>query len=108
MVEYTMNLDSVFGSLADPTRRDILQRLTRSELSVNEIANPYDMSLAAVSKHLKILEKARLVIKRRKGKQQIVELAPKTLNEANDYLERYRQMWEERYDALEILISKEK
>lgn len=90
-----MKLDTVFGSLADPTRRDILQRLTRCELSVSEIANPYDMSLAAVSKHLKIMEKAGLVIKRRKGKQHIVRLAPRTLHEATDYLERLTKLVEQ-------------
>jgi DNA-binding transcriptional ArsR family regulator len=60
MVEYTPSLDSIFGSLADPTRRDILQRVAGRELTVSQIAEPYDLSLAAVSKHLKILERAKL------------------------------------------------
>jgi DNA-binding transcriptional ArsR family regulator len=108
MVEYTLNLDSVFGSLADPTRRDILQRLTGQEMSVSELAQPYEhLTLAAISKHLKVLEKARLIIKHRRGKQQIVQLAPQTLTEATDYLESYRQMWEGRLDALEEYLNKE-
>lgn len=108
MVEYALNLDSVFGSLADPTRRDILRRLTGQELSVGQLAQPYDhLTLAAVSKHLKVLEKARLIIKRRRGKQQIVQLAPQTLTEAADYLEAYRQMWESRLDVLEEYLRKE-
>jgi DNA-binding transcriptional ArsR family regulator len=107
MVEYTLDLDSVFGSLADPTRRDILSRVARSELSVSQIAAAYDLSLAAVSKHLKVLQKAKLVIKRRKGKQQLVTMAPKALSPAVDYLEAYRQMWDKRFDVLEELIIKE-
>ncbi len=91
MVEYSLQLDSVFGSLADSTRRDILRRVARSELSVSEIAHSYDISLAAVSKHLKILEQAKLVIKRRRGKQQLVQAAPKTLTDAEKYLEQYHQ-----------------
>lgn len=108
MVEYSLQLDSIFGSLADPTRRDILRRVARSELTVSEISAPYDMSLAAVSKHLKILEKAKLIIKRRHGKQQMVQAAPKTLHDAEKYLEQYRQMWEGRLDALDEYLSKEK
>jgi DNA-binding transcriptional ArsR family regulator len=91
MVEYTLSLDSVFGSLADPTRRDILKRVSSSELSVSEIAQPYDLSLAAVSKHLKVLEKARLIIKRRRGKQHLVRLSPGALANATDYLEWYQE-----------------
>jgi DNA-binding transcriptional ArsR family regulator len=107
MVEYTFPLDSIFGSLADPTRRDILQRVAAQELSVSEVALPYDMSLAAISKHLKILEKARLIIKRRKGKEQLVTLAPQAFADASEYLESYRQYWEGRFDALETLLNKE-
>jgi len=105
MVEYSLQLDSVFGSLADPTRRDILRRVARSELTVSEISMPYDMSLAAVSKHLKILEKARLVIKRRKGKQQLVRAAPGALHDAEEFIERYRQLWEDRFDALDNYLK---
>jgi DNA-binding transcriptional ArsR family regulator len=107
MVEYTLSLDSVFASLSDPTRRDILKRVGDEELSVSQIAQPYDMSLAAISKHLKILERARLIIKKRQGKEQIVSLAPQTLSEASDYLENYRKFWESRYEALEDLLNKE-
>jgi DNA-binding transcriptional ArsR family regulator len=107
MVVYTLQLDSVFGSLADPTRRDILQRVGQAELSISQIAHRYDLSLAAVSKHIKILEKAKLVIKRRHGKQHLVRLAPNALDPARDYLEEYRQMWEERFEILETIIIKE-
>ncbi len=97
MVKYK-SLDAVFGSLADPTRRDILQRISRIELSVSEIARPYDLTLAAVSKHLQVLEKAKLIRKHRLGKQQFVALSPPRLNAASKYLEKYRGIWEERLD----------
>lgn len=105
MVEYSLSLDSVFSCLADATRRDILARVARSELSVSEIAFHYDISLAAVSKHLKILERAKLIIKRRRGKQQLVRLAPAALKDATDYLEFYEQLLAERMEALEAYID---
>jgi DNA-binding transcriptional ArsR family regulator len=107
MVEYVLNLDSVFSSLSDPTRRDILQRVTTRQLTISEIAQPYDMSLAAISKHIKILEKAKLIIKRRKGKEQIVSLAPQALKGAADYLEAYRLEWDDRFNRLEKLLKEE-
>ncbi len=107
MVEYTLLLDNIYSSLSDPTRRDILQRVAKQQLSVSEIALPYDLTLAAVSKHLKVLEKAKLIIKRRRGKEQLVCLAPQALEPAAEYLETYRQMWEESFNKLEELLSKE-
>jgi len=108
MVEYSLNLDSIFGSLADPTRRDILKRVAQEELSVNEIARPYKLSLAAVSKHLRVLEKAKLIIKRRNGKQQCVQASPAAFQNASEYLQNYEALWNERFDALERLLEKEK
>lgn len=107
MVEYTFALDDVFSCLADPTRRDILQRVSDTELTVSDIALPYDMSLAAVSKHIKILESAKLIIKRRRGKQQMVSLAPNALKSADEYLEQYRARWQSRYEKLESLLNEE-
>jgi DNA-binding transcriptional ArsR family regulator len=107
MVEYTYSLDSVFSSLADPTRRDILRRVSSSELSVGEIAQPYPISFAAVSKHLKVLERARLIIKRRQGKEQIVQLAPRALADAAEYIQWYQQLMEARYDSLEDYLNQE-
>ena len=95
MVEYSLQLDAVFGTLADPTRRDILKRVACSELTVGEIANPYDMSLAAVSKHLKIMERTGLIAKRRKGKRHLVRAVPGRLAEAEDFLEQYRELRED-------------
>lgn len=106
MVEYS--LDTTFGALADPTRRDILQRLSNIELSVGEIARFYNLTFAAVSKHLKVLERARLIIKRRRGKQQMVSLAPAGIADAAEYLERYRDLWETRLDSLEQFLNEDK
>jgi DNA-binding transcriptional ArsR family regulator len=108
MVEYTVSLDSIFNSLADPIRRDIVHRVSKRELSVSEIAKNYEVSLAAISKHLKVLERARLIIKRRRGKQQMVQVAPLALKEAAEYLEAYRLVWEERHEALDTLLKEMK
>ena len=105
MVEYNLSLDSIFGSLADPTRRDILERVSHDELSVNDIALPYDISLAAVSKHLKILEKAKLIVKRKRGKQHFVTASPTAFKDANDYLQKYEAIWNQRFESLEALLN---
>jgi len=107
MVEQVFSLDEIFGSLADPTRRDILSRLQVGPMNVSEIAAPYDMSLAAVSKHLKILAQAKLIIKRRKGKEQIISLQPQTTMQAALYLKEYEQLWTERFDRLETFLKEE-
>ena len=107
MVEYSTRLDLVFGSLADPTRRDIFQRVTTGEQTVGEIAQHYKMSFAAVSKHLKVLEKAKLITKHRHGRQQLVIAEPQTLKSVEDYLHQYEKLWNKRFDALEELLSKE-
>lgn len=105
MVEYTSRLDDIFGSLADSTRRDILQRISDQAMSVGEIAANYDMSFAAISKHLKVLEKAKLIIKQRRGKEQIVSLAPGAFKDAQEYLDWYKQLWGQRFDSLEAYLN---
>src|SRR5205085_1776332 len=101
-------LDAIFGSLADTTRRDILRRVAGRELSVGEIASSYDISLAAVSKHLVVLEKARLVTKRREGKLQLVEYSPAAVTAASNHLERYRDIWEGSLDKLEKYLKEQR
>jgi DNA-binding transcriptional ArsR family regulator len=108
MVEYTISLDSVFSSLSDPTRRDILKRVCGKELSVGEVARPYNLTFAAVSKHLKVMEGANLITKKRRGKEQMVSAVPLTLKQADDYLSDYRALWEERFDKLDQLLIKVK
>ena len=107
MVEYALSLDSTFSSLSDRTRRDILRRVSGREMSVGEIARPYDLTFAAVSKHLKVLEKAKLITKRRRGTEQMVQLSPTALADAAEYLQWYRQFMEARLDSLENYLSKE-
>lgn len=105
MVEQVYNLDAVFSSLSDPTRRDILGRLSNGSLSVGEIAKHYDMTFAAISKHLKVMERAKLVIKKRRGKEQIVHISPRALASADEYLEFYKRLWEQRLDSLDIYLE---
>ncbi|HEY8949952.1 MAG TPA: metalloregulator ArsR/SmtB family transcription factor [Rhizomicrobium sp.] len=107
MVERSAQLDLVFGSLADTTRRDILRRVAGRELSVGEIAASYDMSLAAVSKHLIVLENARLITKHRDGKLQVVRFSPPALTNAAKHLERYRDIWENSLDRLEAYLKEQ-
>ena len=106
MVEYNAQLDLIFSSLADPTRRDIFQRVTGSEQTISEIAEHYKMSFAAISKHLKILEKARLISKRKNGRQQLVIAEPTTLKSIDQYLAKHEQLWNIRFDALDKLLNK--
>ncbi len=105
MVEYTVQLDSIFASLSDPTRRDILSRVANAELSISELVASYDISFAAISKHLKVMERAKLIVKRKEGKKQMVSMAPGALMSADEYLEQYRRMWQSRYDKLDMLIK---
>jgi DNA-binding transcriptional ArsR family regulator len=107
MVEYVFSLDSTFSALSDSTRRDILRRVSDEELSVGQLARFYDLTFAAVSKHLKVLEKARLIIKRRNGKERLVSLAPQALADAADYIEWYKQFMEGRLDALEVYLKED-
>ena len=99
-------LSDIFQSLADATRRDILKRVAKKEMSVGEIAQRYNLTFAAVSKHLKVLEKAKLVVKRRQGKQQLVTRAPATIKDATNFLEYYQKLWDDRFDALEEYLNK--
>src|SRR5262249_30655749 len=105
MVEYpTLRLSRTFSALADPTRRAILSRLKKGSLRVGEIAEPFDMSLNAVSKHLKLLERARLVRLEVRGREHYCSLDAAPLAEAAGWTASYREFWEERLDALEALL----
>ena len=105
MVEHRPTLDTIFGSLADSTRRDILRRVAKKALSVNEIAQSYDMTLAAISKHLMVLQRAKLIRKHRRGKRQFVALSPPAFRDASQYLAQYTRLWEDRFDQLEALLK---
>jgi len=105
MVEQVYNLDSIFGSLSDPTRRDILSRIMVNSLSVSEIAQNYAISFAGVAKHIDVLAHAGLVHKTRQGKEQIVTIDPKALAAADYYINNYKQLWEERLDSLDMYLK---
>jgi DNA-binding transcriptional ArsR family regulator len=93
-------LSTTFAALADPTRRAILARLASGEASVTELAAPFEMSLPAVSKHLKVLERAGLISRGRDAQWRPCRLEPGPLKEADDWLETYRRFWEQRFDRL--------
>jgi len=93
-------LSGVFSALADPTRRAILARLALGETSVGELAEPFAMSLPAVSKHLKVLESAGLLVRERQGRVHLLHIDAAPLRDAAGWIERYRQFWETRLDAL--------
>ena len=94
-------LSTTFAALADPTRRAILTRLTRGETSVTELAKPFKMSLPAVTKHLKVLQRAGLVKQGRQAQWRPCRLDAKPLRQAADWVEQYRRFWEERLDRLD-------
>jgi DNA-binding transcriptional ArsR family regulator len=96
-----MTLDATFSALADPTRRAILARLALGETSVMELAKPFDMSLPAVSKHLKVLERAGLIARGREAQWRPCRLAAGPLKDAADWLDHYRRFWDETFDRLE-------
>jgi DNA-binding transcriptional ArsR family regulator len=102
------NLDAIFAALADPTRRAILARLAEGEASVAELAEPFEMTQPAISKHLKVLERAGLVSQGRDAQKRPRRLEARPLAEANDWLERYRQFWEASYGRLDLLLDEMK
>lgn len=109
MVEYRSEaLDRVYAALADPTRRAILTRLTRQEARVTELAAPFDMSLNAVSKHLRVLEEAGLICREVRGRDHYLSLDATPLQEAAAWLETYRQFWSKRLDRLEAFLRQQK
>jgi DNA-binding transcriptional ArsR family regulator len=100
-----MNLDHVFGALADPTRRAILARLALGDVTVGELAEPFDMSLPAVSKHLKVLEQAGLIRKDRVAQSRHCRIEPETLKAVDAWMEDYRKLWGESLDRLEDYLK---
>jgi DNA-binding transcriptional ArsR family regulator len=101
----TDQLSSTFSALADPTRRAILARLALGECSVSELAAPFDMSLPAVSKHLRVLERAGLVAQRRQAQWRPCRIEAGPLKDVADWAERYRHLWEQRLDRLDAYLT---
>jgi DNA-binding transcriptional ArsR family regulator len=98
-------LSNTFAALADPTRRAILARLALGETSVNEIAAPFEMSLPAVTKHLKVLQRAGLISQSRQAQWRPCKLEAAPMLEIANYLEQYRQLWEQRFDQLDSFLK---
>lgn len=98
-------LDATFTALADPTRRAILSRLAKGDASVNELVKPFNMSQPAISKHLKVLERAGLITRGRDAQKRPCHIVGKPLAEANLWLERYREIWEESFEKLDTLLE---
>lgn len=105
MVEQNAYLDGLFGSLADPIRRDILRRLIDAQYTVGQLAAKYDISFAAVAKHLAVLEKATLITKTRKGNSQVVSIAPQAVQDATYYLQQYEVLWSNRFNEIDTLLK---
>lgn len=99
------HLDATFAALADPTRRAILARLSRGEASVTELAQPFAMSQPAISKHLKVLEQAGLISRKRAAQRRPCRLEVKRLAEATAWLEKYRKEWEANFQRLDALLG---
>jgi DNA-binding transcriptional ArsR family regulator len=103
-----LHLDATFAALADPTRRAILARLAKGDASVNELAEPFDMSQPAISKHLRVLERAGLISRSRDAQRRPCRLEAKPLERASEWLEGYRQIWEANFDRLDQLLERMK
>src|SRR5205085_10631996 len=99
-------LSATFAALADPTRRAILARLALGSTSVTELAKPFEMSLPAISKHLKVLERAGLIARGREAQWRPCRLEPAALKGVDDWLDRYRKLWEERFDRLDDYLRR--
>jgi DNA-binding transcriptional ArsR family regulator len=100
------NLDSTFAALADPTRRAILARLALGETSVTELAKPFEMSMPAISKHLKVLERAGLIDRGRDAQTRPARLNPAALKTAAAWIDEYRRFWEESFDRLDVYLQR--
>ena len=104
----TQRLDSTFAALADPTRRAILARLASGDASVMELAAPFSISQPAISKHLEVLERAGLISRGRDGQRRPCRIEAKPLQEADAWIERYRQIWEGNFERLDALLEEMK
>lgn len=107
-LQTSQHLDATFAALADPTRRAILARLATGEASVMELAEPFDMSQPAISKHLRVLERAGLISRSRDAQRRPCRIEARPLAEANQWLERYRQFWEANFQRLDSLLEEMK
>jgi DNA-binding transcriptional ArsR family regulator len=106
--QMSSTLDATFSALSDPTRRAILDRLGKRECTVTELAKPFPISLPAISKHLSVLERAGLITRKRMGRRQMCRLKTEPMRRATEWLERYRDFWDARLDALDAHLRADK
>jgi DNA-binding transcriptional ArsR family regulator len=105
MVQYTKALDASFAALSDATRRGVLERLGRGDASITDLAGKFDMTLTGMKKHVGVLEHAGLVVTEKVGRVRTCKLGPRRLQEVTDWIEKYRQLWEARFDELDVVIE---
>lgn len=105
MVKYSRQLNRTFAALSDPTRRRILEHLAHGDFCVTDLAKPYRMSLPAVSKHLRVLERAGLIRRRRSGRVHSLKLDAAPMQQAQAWIEEYRRFWEESFDRLDEYLK---
>ena len=102
------DLDSIFGALADPTRRGILEQLSRGEANVSTLAKPYDVSQPAISKHLRVLERAGLITRTRRGREHHIRVDPRPIEEARGWMAAYADFWRQQFDAVDDYLKKQR
>ena len=105
MVQYMARLDDSFAALSDPTRRGVLERLGRADASITDLAEAFEMTLTGMRKHVGVLEGAGLVTTQKVGRVRTCKLGPRRLEEETAWLERYRQLWDSRFDELDKVVQ---
>ncbi len=105
MVNYHDDLNATFSALADPTRRGILEQLSTGQRKVTDLAQPYEMSLPAVSKHLRVLEHAGLIVRTRVGREHRIRVNPQPIQGAKDWIALYADVWQHQFDALDDFLE---
>ena len=105
MVQYSQHVDTTFSALSDATRRGVLERLAREDASISELADSFHMTLTGMKKHVSVLEEAGLVVTRKVGRVRTCRLGLSRLDQEAAWIERYRQLWAARFDALDIVVE---
>ena len=108
MVQYPTTVDLAFAALADPTRRAVLERLGGGSATISELAAPFGMSLTGMKKHVRLLEEAELVTTEKVGRVRTCKLGPRRLEDETAWIERYRRLWDARFDELEKVVAEQK
>lgn len=105
MVKFNTTLDATFGALSDPTRRGILERLSSGQTNVAELARPYDMTAPAISRHLRVLERAGLIVRAKHGREHRIRVDPKPIRQARDWIAMHIDFWTHQFDALDDYLK---